>query len=105
MKPETIYYEGLLYPANSGCIKKHSCKKDCGNHTCPIEMQRAIAQGKLFLTQLMNVTGNSPLKNDQYTLKAIAVKNSVHLSTDDPATKAVSETINPSFFLTAKNFN
>ena len=105
MKPDTIYYEALLYPANSGCIKKHSCKKDCSNHSCPIQLQNAIAKGKLFLKQLMNVTGNSPLKSDRDILKAIIVKNSVHLSTDDPATKAVSETINPNFFLTAKIFN
>jgi len=105
MKPETIYYEALLYPATSGCLKKHSCKKDCPNHTCPIQLQRVIAQGEFFLTQLMTVTGNSPLKKDKDALTAVAVKNSVHLSTEDPTTKSVSETINPNFFLTAKNFN
>lgn len=104
MKPETIYYEALLYPASSGCIKKHSCKKGCRNNFCPIQLQHAVTNGKLLLTQLVNATGNSPLNTGQ-ALKAIVVKNSVHLSTDDPATKATSDTINPNFFLTVKILN
>ena len=99
MKPETIYFEALLYPV------KHPCKKSCRNHSCPIRLQRAIAEGKLFLTQLLNLTGNLPIKSDPDVIKATTVKNSVHLSTDDPNVKAVSDTINPTLFLTAKNFN
>lgn len=105
MKPQAIYYEALLYPANGGRIKKHSCKKDCRNHSCPIQLQRTIAQGKLLLAGLMILTGYSPMKNDQGAIKANLVKNSVHLSTEDPKTEAIGETINPNFFLTAKNFN
>jgi hypothetical protein len=105
MKSETIYYEALLYPANSGCITKHPCKKDCRSHSCPMQLQHAIAEAKLFLTELMNLTGNLPIKSDQDAIKATAVKNSVHLSTDDPNAKAVSDTINPTLFLTVKNLN
>ena len=90
MKPEIIYYEALLYPAASGWIKKHPCKKDCGNHSCPIQLQRAIAKEKLFLTQ-MNVTGNSPVQNDPDILKVIVVRNSVHLSTVDPITQELAK--------------